>query len=98
MTDATIDFRGGSSWGRALHGHTFRRAKAERLVDKFKDWMQGAYRAAIMVHYPRMPKVGQQVMWNAESGTVAAEIYDVEYCRDPDDMYTLYVRIIPERR
>lgn len=98
MTDTTIDFRNGSSWGRALHGSTFRRAKAEGLIDRIKDRIQGAYRASVMVHYPRPPVIGDKVVWEAKSGTVTATVYEVARCRDPDDMYTLFVRIIPGRR
>ena len=91
----TMDFRNGSEWGRALHGSTFTQAKAKRLVDRIRDKLQGAYRATVMVHYPRRPKPGDVVLWNANAGEVSAEVYAVDPCGDPHDMYTLAVRVTP---
>lgn len=94
---AILDFRKGSEWGRALHGSTFSQAKATRLFDRICDKLQGAYRATVMVHYPSRPKIGDTILWNANSGEVTAEIYAVGSCRDPADMHILSVRIVPAR-
>lgn len=92
---SVLDFRSGSSWGRALHGDTFHPTKADRLIDRLRDKLQGAYRATVMVHYPRSPKPGDVVLWQANSGEVVAEVYAVRSCYDPPDMHTLSIRIVP---
>lgn len=94
---SVLDFRKGSQWGRALHASTFRQARAEKLLDWIRDKFQRAYRAQVMVHHPRMPSVGDVVLWNANSGEVSAEVYKVVPCGDPQDMYTLFVRITHPR-
>lgn len=51
----------------------------------------GLYRGACWT-YPR-PRVGDEVLWESRFGTVEAIVTEVEYCRDPDDMAFIRLRV-----
>ncbi|WEX10347.1 hypothetical protein [Chelativorans sp. AA-79] len=95
-----LDFRRGRNrWGHAIHGSTFYQVKPERLFDRIRDWLDGAVRMSFMVHHPGNPKPGDTVLWTAtDESERRATIYRVKRSYDPQDMFTLYVRLTPDGR
>lgn len=51
----------------------------------------GRYRGSCWTT-PR-PRIGDTLLWKSAVGTVEAIVTDVEYCRDPDDMAFIRVRV-----
>jgi len=92
-----IDFTNGT-WGHALHGHTFSRIENHgswltRLIDRCRN----ITRASAMVHSSVYPRKGDKIKYKVANGIREAEIYDIDWCRDPRDMYTLYFMLRPQQ-
>jgi hypothetical protein len=79
----TIDFTH-SMWGHALHGSTFSVEPPHEGDDE-----RTMCRYSVMVHSSEYPKVGDKIKFNAKSGIREDEIYEVDPCGDPDDMFIL---------
>ncbi len=87
-----IDFRAGRMmWGHAMHRGTFQVARHKNWIHRVVDRLCKARRYSFMCHVSPAPKIGDTVMWTAERGEVTATIYDVKQCRDPLDMFTIFV-------
>jgi hypothetical protein len=87
MTEV-IDFFKYNGWGHALHAHTWRKIEDPRK----KSWLPwkknpGAIFVSVMVHSSKWPKEGDLVKFKGENGPCFAEIYGIEWCRDPKDMF-----------
>jgi len=80
-----------SRWGHALHASTFSQIRRKNPLDSLVDRFKGVHRFSVMVHCSPTPINGDTVIWKGNRGVVQATIYDVDWCRDPDDMYTLFV-------
>lgn len=94
-TEMSLDYRtGNSTWGNAMHAETMREVTPEGLFVRWKDKLEKAYRVQVMIHSPRHPDLGEQFLWSAKAGhDVHGTVYAVERCRDPKDMYTVFVRV-----
>jgi hypothetical protein len=88
-----LDFRRPNSWGHALHGHTFQQVRADTRLQRLVDWWRGTRRYSFMVHCPCHPRAGQTVAWKAETGDRFGNIYRVDWCFNPEDMFTLFVAL-----
>lgn len=92
-----LDFRSGrNSWGHAIHGNTFGPESAPSLIERLRDWWDGAYRASVLCHHPHKPVPGDVVQWTAARGDCWGEIYRVETVLDPNDMHKIFLRILAE--
>ena len=86
----TFDFRPGKTgYGHAMHASTFKMAPPRKVS---RGWFRKPLkidRVSVMVHC-QSPRVGDTVIYEAKSGKIrTCEIVDIDYCRDPDDMFTL---------
>ena len=92
-----IEFVTYNGWGHAIHAHTMHEVKnygswLTRLIDRAKK----QYRKSVMVHSSQSPNRGDKIHYKVDGGIREAEIYDIDWCRDPDDMYTLYLLFRPQ--
>lgn len=77
-------------WGHAIH--TFYEEKdcgswLSRLFDKWLD----RRRYSVFVHTQRTPHIGDLVKYKTSKGLCYAKIYHVEPCRNPPDMFELWL-------
>jgi hypothetical protein len=86
-----IDFTT-NSWGHALHSFTFYEVKDYgSFLSRWVDKLRNRRRYSVMVHCQEVPRVGFKVRLLTESGIQEPTIYDIKYCRDPKDMYTIFL-------
>ena len=62
----------------------------EKALD-LKDTAVNARRYSFLCHSSRYPKIGTKVIWKNEMGDREGTIYKIEPCRDPRDMFKLFV-------
>ena len=87
-----IDFVDYNGWGHAIHGHTFSYEKNHgSWLTRFIDKIKKQYRATVMVHSMKDPRHGDTIRYKTKNGIREAEIYKVDYCGDPKDMFTLHL-------
>lgn len=48
-------------------------------------------RYSFLCHSSRYPKIGMKVIWKTAEGDRQGTIYEIEPCRDPRDMFKLFV-------
>ena len=86
-----IDFTK-SFWGHAIHADTWHEVKDYGpWFQRWKDKRAGRKRYSVMVHVSPTPKIGQQIKYRTENGERLAQIYNIDYCRDPKDMFKLHI-------
>ena len=89
----TIDFTS-NFWGHALHGSTmYAVTDCGSWLSRLYDKIMNIRRYTVMVHTSDGPRPGDKILYKAARGTIEAEIYDYKWCRDPQDMYTLFIKV-----
>ena len=51
-----------------------------------------------MVHTSAKVDVGELVKWRTKAGTTTGEIFSIEQYKNPRDMFTLSIRVVPAGR
>lgn len=95
--DVPLDFRH-AYWGHAMHAGTWRSIAASNRHERAQDRRELGARYTVMVHSDRPPHIGQRVKYSTagpDGGTTTMEatIFDWENCGNPEDMWTLYIRV-----
>lgn len=90
-----IDFTS-SRWGHSLHGHTFSPVKDfGSKLSRYFERKKSIRRYSAMVHSSNYPKIGDMIIYKSENGKTIGEIYHIEYCGDPQDMFKLFFLVRP---
>lgn len=61
-----------------------------RLIDKRKN----RRRYLALIHSSKWPERGDIVKYTSQRGVIEGKIYEVEWLRDPRDMYRIYFEVI----
>lgn len=87
-----IDFRQGR-WGHRLHSGFFRQEEPANFIQAWLDRRNNSRRYSFLCHSQDTPVVGRMVIWTAKDADRKGAIYRIEYMRDPDDTYKLFVLV-----
>jgi hypothetical protein len=96
-----LDFVKFNGWGHAFHTSTWHEEpRKQSLWNRLRRHDDMIRHYSVMVHHTPMPEVGDTIRWKSKSlrGYSEGEVFKVQPCFNPGDMYTLKFEIRPEHR